>query len=94
MRPQIAPSTKRLAAECARPSMEMLTELRAAYQQLLICVSEMEQETSEHEPNPLRYTGARLRISRASLARRGLVHRIIKHLANVASSADAYAFRR
>ena len=93
MNPQIAAPTNTLTAECASPSMEMLSDLRAAHNQLLICVSEMEHVTSELEPNPLRYTGARLRISQASLARRGLVHRIIKHLSRVVSSADAHALQ-
>lgn len=93
MRPQIAASTNRLIEECASPSTEMLSNLRAVHQQLLICISDMEQVTSEGAPNPLRYTGARLRISQASLTRRGLFHRISKHLASIVSSADGNALQ-
>lgn len=93
MRPEFAPLANRLIEECASPSTEMLSDLRAAHHRLFICISEMEQVTRELAPNPLQYTGARLRICRAGLTRRGLFHRIVKHLSSVVGSADNHALQ-
>lgn len=61
-------------------SIELCTHLRAAHAELIRCIDEMERVTLESTPDVARYTMARLRISRASLARRSLWLRAQQHL--------------
>ena len=69
-----------------------LAQLRAAHRELLDCVAEMERVTSEIS-GPLEYAPARFRISRASLARRTLWHRIFKDLSDRTDPHDAETLR-
>lgn len=64
-------------------------ELHDAHEALLIALAEMEAVTRDPAADRLRFSGARWRVSNASLARRTLWQRIRQKLAQCALGADA-----
>ena len=63
----------------------------AAHQELLAAIKAMEELTSGDPPDPLRFSHARLRVTRASMERRELFRRTVAQLSRNATSAVAHA---
>lgn len=69
--------------------LRLLAELQAAHNELFACIAAMESVTASATPDPVQLTGARFRISKASLSRRILWRRIHSHLGLRVSPGDA-----
>ena len=73
--------------------LQLLSELQSAHHELLACVALMGEVTAPATPDPVRLTGARLKISQASLARRVLWRKIQEFLLCRVQRCDAVTLR-
>lgn len=73
---------------------QMLQELKEAHGIVEACIREMEELTSTLVPDRLKYTGARYRISRASMARRACFNATVERLARSATSEELAILQR
>ena len=73
------------------PPAEMLILIEQAHQAVLESILRVEELTSRQFRTRLEYTTARFEISRASMNRRHLFHRICAEIAGSLSAADAQA---
>lgn len=77
----------------AATGLQLLSELQAAHHRLLACVALMEEVTAPAAPDRVRLTGARLKISQASLARRHVWRRIQDYLLCRVRHSDTLTLR-
>ena len=73
--------------------MTLLAELRAAHDELIQAIDEMESVAANSEADSPAFNSARFRIGRASLARRMLWHKIQSHLLPQVKEADSTVLR-
>ena len=69
----------------------LLVELTAAHAALLERIAELGEITGREAPTSLEYTSARMRLSQASIDRRTVLNRALRHLAERGDCADAVA---
>lgn len=69
-------------------STDLLTQLRAAHDELIQAIGEMEQVAGQSAADSPAFNAARFRIGRASLGRRMLWHKIDRHLTERVQGPD------
>lgn len=72
----------------------VLAELLAAHSTLLERIAELGAITGQEAPTSLEYTSARMRLSQASIDRRSVLNRALRHLGHGADDRAAQAVAR